>query len=402
MARYNYIAKSEPSKTVEGKIEADSPQDAVQKIAKLGLFPVSVAAESSAAQDKKFWPFGRVRKKEIVLFTNQLATLVGSGVNIIKSLNLATEQVTGRYLKATLIACTERVKDGKALSESLGEYPDVFNSIYTSMIRSGEASGNIEEALKRLSGHLEKEEEFRDTLRQAMVYPAFIFTVSALTILVLLGFVIPRLVSMFGDMGQALPLPTKVLIAVSSGLRSYWWVIPILVFMSVFIWQRMKLTAQGRGTIDNLKIKFPIFGQVILKAEISRFMRTLSLLVAGGMPITPALDVAVSALENQILRQEASKFKDAINEGKTLSEAFRSSKLFPEFTVNIVSIGEETGSLEKAFLRVAQDYEKEVDAVLKNVARLIEPVIILVMGLIVCFIVLSMLLPIFQINLIVR
>ena len=189
---------------------------------------------------------------------------------------------------------------------------------------------------------------------------------------------------------------------VSGMLRAYWWFIPILIAMFVFFWQRLKQSAQGRIMVDNFKLKIPFLGSVILKAEIGRFMRTLSLLVAGGLPITPALEVAGSALENQILQQEVKKFKEAISSGALLSGALRSSKFFPEYAINIISIGEETGSLEKSFLRIAQEYEREVDRSLKNVARLIEPVIILVMGIIVCFIVLSMLLPIFQINLIVR
>jgi type II secretory pathway component PulF len=402
MARYIYTAKSEPSKIVRGNIEADSPQDAVAKLAKSGYFPVSVRTEEAATENTGFWPFSRIRNKDIVLFTSQLSVLVGSGVNVIKGLSLVVEQVPNKYFKAVLLDVAGRVKDGLALSESLKTHPEIFTLLYTSMIHSGEASGNIEEALKRLGDHLEKDEEFRDTLRQAMVYPAFIFGVSVLTIIILLGFVIPRLVSMFSDMGQILPLPTKMLIAVSGILRSYWWFFPILIFMLIFMWQRMNRNAQGRLMIDNLKLKSPLLGNVILKAQIGRFMRTLSLLVAGGLPITPALEVAGSALENQILQQEVKKFKEAISSGALLSGALRSSKFFPEYAINIISIGEETGSLEKSFLRIAQEYEREVDRSLKNVARLIEPVIILVMGIIVCFIVLSMLLPIFQINLIVR
>jgi len=402
MARYRYSAKSEPTKIIRGDIEADSAQDAIQKLTKLGFFPISVQTEEVSLENKGFWPFARASNKEIVLFTAQLSTLVGSGINILKSLNIVIGQIPNKYLKAVLHDVTDRVKDGEAFSESLSTHPEVFSSLYTSMVRTGEASGKIEEALSRLSDYLEKEEEFKENLLQAMIYPAFIFGVSVLTILVLLGFVIPRLVSMFSDMGQILPLPTKILIAVSAALRTYWWFLPILIFMFVFIWQRMKQNPHGRLMLDNFKLKAPFLGNIILKAEIGRFMRTLSLVVSGGMPITPALEVGASTLENRILRKVAEDFKETISKGAMLSEALRNSKLFPEFTINIVSIGEETGSLEKSFLRIAQDYEKEVDRALKNIARMIEPVIILVMGLIVCFIVLSMLLPIFQMNLIVR
>jgi type II secretory pathway component PulF len=402
MARYTYTAKSSPTKTIRGDIEADSSQDAINKLTKLGYFPVSVQAEDQIGVKLGFWPFARVKNKDIVLFTAQLSTLVGSGVNILKGLNIITEQVTNRYLKSALRDVTGRVQDGLAFSQSLSVHPQVFSPLYVSMVRSGEASGNIEEALRRLSDYMEKEEEFRLTLSQAMVYPAFIFAVSALTIVVLLGFVIPRLVGMFSDMGQVLPLPTKMLITLSDFLRGYWWFGAIIIIAVIFLWQRVRNNPQASLSLDRFKLKAPLLGNIILKAEIGRFMRMLSLLVSGGAPVLAALDVSSSALGNQVLRQEVVKFKNDISSGGMLSGSMRKSKLFPEFTVNIVLVGEETGNLEKAFLRVAQDYEKDVDIALKNIARLIEPVIILVMGLIVCFIVFSMLLPIFQINLVVR
>jgi type II secretory pathway component PulF len=185
-------------------------------------------------------------------------------------------------------------------------------------------------------------------------------------------------------------------------MRSFWWFFPAVILFIVLFLQRMKRAPQGRIALDTFRLKLPLLGNIIVKTEIGRFMRTLSLLVTGGMSIAPALEVATSTFSNCVLRQEAEKFKGAITSGSMLSEAMKGSKFFPRFSVSVISVGEETGSLGKAFLRVAGDYESEVERNLKTVARLIEPVIILVMGLIVCFIVLSMLLPIFQINLIVR
>jgi type II secretory pathway component PulF len=402
MTRYAYTAKTGPAKTIRGDIEADSAQDAVQKITNLGYFPVSVCPEQGLLDKERGWAFPKFKAQELVLCTTQLSALVGSGVHILKALGLIAEQLPNRYLKAVLLDISKQVKDGKAFSDGLSMHPQVFPEFYVSMAHSGEASGNIEEALRRLSGYLEKEEEFRDSLRQAMIYPAFIFSVSALTIIVLLAFVIPRLVGMFSDMGQVLPLPTKILIAVSGLMRSFWWFFPAAILFIVLFLQRMKRTPQGRIALDTFRLKLPLLGNIIVKAEIGRFMRTLSLLVTGGMSIAPALEVATSTFSNCVLRQEAEKFKGAITSGSMLSEAMKGSKFFPRFSVSVISVGEETGSLGKAFLRVAGDYESEVERNLKTVARLIEPVIILVMGLIVCFIVLSMLLPIFQINLIVR
>lgn len=401
MAIYIYKAKPEPDKILQGEIEAESEQEAVNKLTAMGYFPVSIHAQNLVSGENSFH-LRKVSNKEIVSFTSQLSSLIGSGINILNSLNIVSGQLANKYFKAVLSDVAFKIKEGKSLSESLQTYPYLFNPLYTSMVHSGEASGKIDEALNRLSSFLEKEEEFKNSIRQASSYPAFIFAVSCLTVIVLLGFVIPRLVSMFEDMGQVLPLPTKILISISSSLRNYWWLILAIVISAGFVLRRFYNNPASRLKLDEFKLKIPVWGNIVLKTEISRFMRTLSLLITGGMTIGVALDIAVATLDNELLKKEAHKFKEEINKGLKLSDAFKSSKFFPEFTINIISIGEETGALGKSFLRIANDYDKEVDDSLRTLTRMLEPVIILVMGLVVGFIVLSMLLPIFQINLIAR
>jgi type II secretory pathway component PulF len=207
---------------------------------------------------------------------------------------------------------------------------------------------------------------------------------------------------MFEDMGQVLPLPTRILITVSGSMRNYWWMFLAAIGAAVFLLRRLRRSIKGRFSLDRFKLKMLVFGQIILKTEIARLCRTMSLLLSSGIPITPALDICGSVMENQVIKEEVAKFKEKINSGQSLSVVFREAKIFPEFVVNIVAIGEETGSLDKSLMRVAQDYERETDRTLKGLTRLLEPAIILVMGLIVGFIVLSMLLPIFQINIMAR
>ncbi len=402
MPRYTYTAKSEPTKTVEGEIEAESHQDAINKLNKMGYFPISVQIEELALHKQGALSFRKITPKDIVIFTRQLSTLIESGVNILNGLYIVTKQAPNKYLRAVLNDVAARIKDGKSLSESLNMHPDFFSGLYTSMIHSGEAGGNIEYALKRLADFLEKDEEFKNSLRAALTYPAFILSVSVLTVIVLLGFVIPRLVSMFEDMGQILPLPTKILINVSAFLRGYWWLILAVIFVLIFLLRRIYRNPRGKIAIDRLKLKLPVTGEIVLKSEISRLTRTLSLLLSSGMPIVYSLDIAISVLKNELLKEDVEKFKDQIAGGSSFSKCLSASKLFPVFVTNIVTVGEETGTLDKSLLRIADEYERETDRTLKSLTRLLEPVIILVMGLIVGFIVLSMLLPIFQINLIVR
>ncbi|MDD5595490.1 MAG: type II secretion system F family protein [Candidatus Omnitrophica bacterium] len=402
MPQYTYTAKPQPDKTIQGEIEAESESDAVTKLTKLGYFPVSIESVDISLEKKGFFSFRKVSKKEIVMFTRQLSNLISSGINIINGLNIISRQTPNKYFRAVINDVVGKIKDGKALSESLNYHPQIFSNLYVQLVHSGEVGGNIDGALERLSGFLEKEQEFSDSLRSALIYPVFILFVGAGTIVVLLTFVIPRLTVMFEDMGQVLPLPTRILIAASGILRVYWWMILALVITGVFLFRRSQRIIANKIIWDRIKLKLVFFGDIILKSEISRLMHTLALLLSSGITITSSLDISAALAENEILRSELLKFKERINDGLSLSRCLSESKLFPSMVNSIVSVGEETGTLEKALLRISQDYEKEVDGTIKDLTRMLEPVIILVMGLIVGFIVISMLLPIFQINLLAK
>jgi len=402
MARFIYTAKSQPNKATQGHIEAESEQDAINKLTRMGYFPISVKYETPSLERRGIIAFRRIPHRDIVLFTRHLSILIESGVNILNALNIISKQATNKYLEAALSDIASSIKDGKSLSDSLSAFPNLFSNLYCAMIGTGEASGDLDSTLKRLADFLEKEEEFKQSLRASLTYPLFVFIISALTVVVLLVFVIPKLLTMFEDKGQILPLPTRILISTSNFLRNYWWLIIAVIGILIFLARRIHRSAKGKITWDRLKLKLFLFGPLILKTEISRLMRTLSLLLSSGLPITPALDTSVSILENQILKMDTVKIKEEISKGLSLSHSLKNSRLFPDFVTNIVLIGEETGALDRALMRIAQDYEREVDQTLKTFTRLLEPVIILVMGLVVGFIVLSMLLPIFQINLIAR
>jgi len=402
MPRYTYSAKTAPDQTTQGYIEAESEQDAINRLTQMGYFPLSVKYETTSLEKQGFISFRKVSNREIALFTRQLSSLIESGVNILNALNIIAGQMTNENLTVILNDVSGRNKDGKSLSESLEAFPSLFSNVYCSMVRSGEASGEISTSLKRLADFLEEQEEFKNSLRAGLTYPLFVFGVSALTVVVLLVFVIPRLVSMFQDMGQVLPLPTRVLIAVSGFLRGYWFIITAAIIILVFFFRRVLRTPQGRLAWDGMQLKIALLGPLVLKTEISRLTRTLSLLFSSGLPITPALDIAGTIIDNQILKSEVARFKEEISSGGSLSTSLKNSSYFPAFVTNIVAIGEETGSLDKSLMRIAVDYERDVDRTLKSLTRLLEPIIILVMGLIVGFIVISMLLPIFQINLIVK
>ncbi|MBI5873950.1 MAG: type II secretion system F family protein [Candidatus Omnitrophica bacterium] len=402
MPRFHYIAKSRPNEVTQGDIEAKSEQEAVAKLTRMGYFPISVTTELFFLEKKSFFGFRKIPSKEIVLFTRQLASLLESGVNVIKAIHIISNQAQNKYLKIVLDDVAHRIKDGKTLSESFSVYPHLFSDLYRAMIHTGEVGGTLAVTLKNLSDFIEKEDEFKNSVQASLIYPLFILIVGIVTVLVLILFVIPRLVSMFEDMGQLLPLPTRILIAVSDYLQKNGWLVSLVIFVLVLFVRRVVRSPLGRLSLDRFRIEAFLLGQIILKAEVSRFMRTLSLLLSSGIPITQALEISASVLENTVLKSEAENFKEEIRGGLSLSSALKKSKFFPEFVTSIVMIGEESGSLDKSLLRVAVDFEKELSRALKTLIQIMEPAVILAMGLVVGFIVLSMLLPIFQINLIVR
>lgn len=402
MPKYTYIAKSQPNQTIQGEIEADSEQEVINKLTRIGYFPIAIKIQDILSEKRMQFARQRVAKREIALFTRQLATLIKSGVNIINSLTIVSAQISNRYLKSLISDVIGKVKDGRALSDSLATHPSVFSNLYTSMIHSGEIGGTLEVTAERLADFLEKEEEFKNSVKTALTYPLFVLIVGCAIIVILMTFVIPRLVTMFEDMGQILPLPTRVLIALSQFLQGYGWLLLTVLVLLTFIFQRFRQSTRGRIIWDGFKLRVALWGQIISKTEISHLVRTLSLLLSGGIPIISALEVSSSVVANSVIQTELKGCIKGISGGLRFSDAIRGSKLFPEFVIQVITIGEETGALDKALLRMADEYEREVERTLKTLTRFIEPLIILTIGLIVGFIVLAMLLPIFQINLLVR
>jgi general secretion pathway protein F len=402
MPRYIYTAKSEPHKTVQGELDAESEQEVIQKLNRMGYVCLSVTAEDLTLDKPHLLQLKKVSSRDLLLFTRQLSGLIESGVNLLNSLTIVSEQTQNKYLRAVIRDISTRIKDGKSLSESFAAHPYLFSNLYTSLLHSGEVGGSLEQVLKNLADFLEKDEEFKNSVRMALIYPLFVFCVGAATVLVLLTFVIPKLVTMFEDMGQVLPLPTKLLIMVSGSVRQYWWLGLAGIGTLVFLFKRTLRNPAQRLLWDRFRLRIALWGEITLKTEVSRMMHTLSLLISSGMPIVSGLVVTSSVIENQALRLELQKFKEEISNGVSFSRCLKESPLFPAFVTNIVGVGEETGTLEKSLLRISSEYEKSVDRSLKTFTQLLEPIIILSMGLIVGFIVVAMLLPIFQINVMVK
>lgn len=405
MARFTYRAKRGPKEEVSGSIEAENKNVALHRLTSMGYFPIAIEQEDIEQSILRKNPFLRFRKvsiRDLSVFTRQLSDLLEAGLPLVRALTVLQKQTENRFLQSVISDLRDFVQDGNPLSASLGKHPRIFSSLYVSMVRSGETGGSLENVLLRLAEFQESQEELNTTVRQAMAYPALMAIVGTVTIFVLITFVIPKIVSMFQDLNQTLPLPTVILLNISYFIRDFWWILAGGCFLIYFAFVRITKTHEGKLIIDRLKLTLPLMGQLTLRAEIARFARTLSTLLNNGVPILEALSVVINIMENETLKEDTRLAQREVREGSNLAGGLSKGSYFPIFVNNMIAVGEESGALEKALLKVAISYEREVDKAVKVMTSLLEPFMILTMGLIIGFIVIAMLLPIFEISFVAR
>ena len=406
MQKFLYKAKDGRKQLMEGILEAETERGALSKLSQMGYFPLSIQKEEAGPQrqasSRSFSIFTGIRRRDITFFTRQLSDLLEAGLTLMRALNVIQDQTENPRLQEILGDIVSHVRDGKSFSDALAVYPKSFPPIYVSMVRSGEVGGILGGILARLADFSEKEEELQGKVRAAMAYPALICLVGMGTVAVLLIFVVPKLVLLFQDVGQVLPLPTQILIAVSNGVAKYWWVALLIAALGGFFGKRQSLPQGARLAIDRIKLRLPVWGSLIKKVEIARFARSLATLLSHGVPILQAMQSVYQATGNEMLKGELQKIGDQLRGGTTLSQGMRQSRIFPNLVINMVSVGEEAGSLDRSLIKIADTYEREADRAMKMMTALVEPVMILVMGSVVGFIVVSMLLPIFQIDILAR
>jgi len=413
MPKFSYEAKKGPVELVKGIIEAESQSVAVDKLSRMGYIPIRVVpakekpSKRAVSSAKQTLPIagqvsglGRSKKissKDLTIFTEQLASLLKSRVPVFEALSFLYEQTENVSLKRIILQSIDELRDGKTLSQSLSQYPKVFPPLYVNMIESGEKGGVLEKTLLRLSEFRNRQEEIRARVASALVYPAFMLIVGILSMFVLLTFVIPRMASLFSEVGQTLPLTTRILLALSSQFRNYWYLSPAIIVLGVFIFNRIK--EKKKGALDKFKLKLPLVGNFIKKSVIAGFARTLALLLASGIPLFQALAITIPTIENKIIKSDLELVYKGIIDGVSFEQSMKRSLWFPCFMTNMLAVGEKGGNLEEALLEIAVFYERETNRAIKVITSLLEPAIILIMGLVIGFIVFAMLLPIFQINL---
>jgi type II secretory pathway component PulF len=411
MPTFKYKAKKGPEDIIEASVDAASEKEAIEKISIMGYIPVSIELESKGGGSSSshqtaaavlMKPPGRIKSKQITIFSRQLASLLKAGVPILRALNIISEQSNNPNFKAVFFQINRAVKEGATFSSALSKYPAVFSPLYIAMIRTGEDSGSLPQVLLRIAEYRVKDEEMYSRFKMAMVYPVLMMVVGIGTIVFMLTFVLPRLMNIYSTMGQSLPLPTRILIAISTGLREKGGLILIGVAAAIFLFRQQAQTKAGKLAFGAMALRVPVLGALVQKAELARFSRTLELLLKSGLPILRALSISLPVLNNEVIKNYLNKSYKGLEQGGSFAASLRDSRLIPPFMSNLVSVGEESGKIDDALREIADSYEKDTDDSLRISNSLIEPVMMLVMGLIVGFIVMAMLLPIFEMNMMVK
>lgn len=405
MALYRYKAKQGPNNIIEGTVEADTQDAAVNKITQQGLFPFSVEKAATEKKVPKFLdPLAPLLKKSPVKlkdreeFTRQLSDLLHGGLPLFQALDLLSQETENSSMKEVIESLKSQVKEGVALSKAMSYYPKLFPPLYTNMVHAGEVGGVLDKVLNRLAEFAEKEQETKSKVKTALAYPIFLMVVGAITVLVLLLFVIPKLTPVFDDFGQTLPLPTLFIVGLSHLILQYWWALALLIIgLIVFIKQRNFIFGSN-VLLDRLVLNVPVVGPLIKKREISRFTRTLTTLLSNGIPILTSLKIVEENLHNSLFKQEVLKMEEAVTEGRKLGDSLKGSTLFPLSVSHMMSVGEETGNFESTLENIADNYDREVDRATKVFTTLLEPLMILILGGIIAVIVIAMLLPIFNLQ----
>lgn len=405
MPKFIYTAKQSPKEEIKGALEAENKNAALRRLTAMGYFPISIEQEDEghpASFACAIRGFKKVNIHDISIFTRQLADLLSAGLPLVKSLAVLEKQTEQRRLLSVIADIRDFVQDGNALSSALKRHPKIFPELYVSMVMSGEAGGSMENVLLHIAEFQESQEEIASKVKSAMIYPALMASVGAITILVLITFVIPRIVSMFKDLNQSLPLPTLILLDISNFIKNFWFILLGTALLIYLAFKRLANSHDGKAVMDRFKLAVPVFGQLTLKADIARFAKTLAALLANGVPILDALSVVTNVMDNEVIKDDLKIAQKEVREGSALAAGLSKGAYFPIFVNNMIAVGEESGAVEKALFKVAAAYEREVDRSVKTMTSLLEPLMILTIGLIIGFIVIAMLLPIFEISFVAR
>lgn len=411
MPVYAYKGLSREGRAVSGIIDADTPKAARQKLRGGGIFPTDLTEEQrqkvrDAAEARAQFNLARlverIKPQELALLTRQLSTLVGAGLPLVDCLSALIDQVESARIKRTLSHIREQVTEGTSLADALKSHPRIFSDLYVNMVRAGEASGALDLVLLRLADYTENYAALRDKVRSALTYPTLMAIVGSSILFFLLSYVVPKVTKIFSENKAALPLMTTVLLAVSGFLQEYWWLVVGTIVAIVVSIRLSTRTPAGRLRYDRYVLSIPYFGKLLKKVALARFARTLSTLLTSGITLLQSLDIVKNVVNNSVLSKAIEDARSSIREGQSIAPPLKRSGLFPAMLIHMIAVGEKSGELEQMLSKAADAYDNEVSSAVAALTSILEPMMILIGGGVVLFIVLAILLPIFELNQLVR
>ncbi len=396
---YAYKVRDREGKMLGGTLEAESEDAVVTRLRQLGYAPISIEAEKGAGlkTELRLPGSGRVKLKDLAVFSRQFATMINSGLSLLRALTILGEQTSNRRLGEVITQVRAEVEKGTSLSAALARHPKIFNRLYVSMVRAGEIGGFLDQVLVKVAETFEKEVELRGKIRSAMTYPVVVFAMVLLIVSAMLIFIVPTFKNLYTSLGGELPLPTRMLIGVSDGVRRYFLLLVLIVGALVFAYRRWRASPAGRYRLDQFKLKVKVFGPLFHKSALSRFSRTLATLIRSGVPILQALEIVADTVNNGVISRAVRDVQDSVREGESLATPLAKHPTFPAMVVQMMAVGEETGALDTMLSKVADFYDQEVEAAVASLTSLIEPILIAVMGAAVGGMVVALYLPLFRI-----
>jgi len=406
MPQFHYQATTPQGKIVEGVMEASEERTVVARLHDQGYLPLRIGLPGQGRPKASLAQFslpeislpGKVRQRDLLVMTQELATLLSSGLPLDRALSVLNGLTTKEELKKAVSQILRAVQQGKSLAEALTDYPKIFPPLYVNMVKAGEVGGFLDAALQRLAEYMERSQQVQDEIKSALTYPVLLTFTGGASLIILLTYVLPKFSTIFGDLGQALPTSTRILLGISAGLRSYWWML-LLICAGLWLGARQYLaTPQGRFLWDRWRLRAWVFGPLLLKREVGRFARTLGTLLKSGVPLLQALEVVQDVVGNEMVSRALKEVRVGVREGQGIAGPLGRSGVFPTLALQMVSVGEETGRLDEMLMRVAEYYERDTFNQVKRLTSLLEPALILIMGLAVGFVVISMLSAVFSIN----
>jgi len=396
--KFNYQARTKEGDIQAGIIEASSKEAASVLLQKYGLY-VTFLEEVGAKPiyERRIKLFERINKKEIVIFTRQLSIMFRTKVSLIEALRVLAAQIKNRAFKEKIIKMSEEVEGGASFSAALALYPNIFTSFYISMVKSGEAAGKLSEALGVLADHLERDYDLTSKIRGAMIYPAFLIFVAIVVVFLMMFFVLPKLTDIFQETGQQLPILTRALIGASDFIRNLGWLLILATIgLIIFIFRYLK-TTEGKEVVDKTLLRLPVLGNFLKMVYLSRFAENLGTLISGGLPIAKALEISGDIVGNTTFTEVILKARDGVSKGESIASVFGDCpNVFPPVFTQMVMVGERTGTLSTTLIEVVEFYQKEVDRLVGGLLSLLEPVLIVFLGLIVAGLMAAILLPLYQ------